>query len=291
MNKFMLLIYLFFISANLKCYGFEIYDRDAISSCVVYLRQETIATSDINGVQSEIWYKLPGKQPQPRIYYTTGTGFFISKESEWYLVTASHVANKLKNDAQIILKGTGGASVILPLSTLYGSKTNIQWTMHPEADVAVLRLSPSPVNFSRYLKKHFLPYRILSDERQAPSRRKPLTMFGFPLDLGYKDIFSPLTKQTYPASDLVKLTRSDNGKIATFFIIEDPSIGGYSGGPVFDISMFQFGGIQLVESDSKLVGLIHGTISDPTGGKLAAIVPSYFIIETITLASSNVYKK
>jgi hypothetical protein len=103
------------------------------------------------------------------------------------------------------------------------------------------------------------------------------------LGLGAEPVFSPLTKATYAASGFLKLPRFDNGSKTTFCILEDPSIGGYSGGPVVDISLFKFGGLQLVESDTRVVGLIHGTISDPTGGKLAAVTPSYFIIETLNI--------
>ena len=35
------------------------------------------------------------------------------------------------------------------------------------------------------------------------------------------------------------------------------------------------------------VGLVHGTISDNTGGKLAAVVPAHFIVETIRLADRD----
>lgn len=30
-----------------------------------------------------------------------------------------------------------------------------------------------------------------------------------------------------------------------------------------------------------VVGLVHGTLSDDTGGKMGAIVPSYYILEAI----------
>lgn len=291
MKKAFLVVVLLILYVIPAGHAAEIFDRDTISQCVVHLRQPKVAQISINGITAELWYKLPDQKPQPKVDHEIGTGFFVSKGNDLYLVTASHVAKVMGPDAQVVLKGTNHTPVVHSLSTLHGSATNILWTIHPEADVAVLSLSPPPTVISRDLEKHFLPSRILLAEKRAPSRRRPLIVFGFPLGLGFQGFFSPLTKQTYAASDLLNLKRFDNGTVASFFILEDPSIGGYSGGPVVDIAMFKFGGIQTVESDSKIVGLIHGTIPDRTGGKLAAVVPSCFIVETLNQASSRKQKK
>lgn len=264
----------------------ETFDRDLISKCVVHLRQRKVEQININGTPAELWYKLPDKKPQPKIKYEMGTAFFVSYGNTPYLVTASHVAKAMSADAQVMFKATNNTRAVLSLATLHGSTSNISWTFHPNADVAVLMLDPPPHIRSNDLQKRFLPFRILLEERKAPLRHRPLIVFGFPLGLGSKESFSALTKQTHAASDLLDLNRFDVNAKATFFILEDPSIGGFSGGPVVDIGMLKFGGIKTVEGDTKVVGLIHGTISDPTGGKLAAVVPCCFIAETIMQASS-----
>jgi len=146
---------------------------------------------------------------------------------------------------------------------------------------------PSKDVINQFLSGHFLPKSLLSNEKQAPSRDIPLTVIGFPLGLGSSGTFSPLTKQTFSASDLFSYPRADNKKETTFFVLEDPSIGGYSGGPVFDISVYKLGAMTTTGGGTRLLGLIHGTISDETGGKLAAVVPSFFILETIELALSE----
>jgi hypothetical protein len=33
--------------------------------------------------------------------------------------------------------------------------------------------------------------------------------------------------------------------------------------------------------EPRIVGLVHGTLSDSTGGKMGAIVPSFLILETL----------
>lgn len=83
---------------------------------------------------------------------------------------------------------------------------------------------------------HALRREQLSPGTDAPSRERPLTTFGFPLDLGVREHFSPITRDSLPASGLVTLQRSDSHLSATFYLLQDPSITGFSGAPVFLIA-------------------------------------------------------
>lgn len=292
-KRICLLCAIYFISLSF-CYAGEIYSRDNIAPCIVLLEQKgNIASININGVKSELWYKEPGSiEPKPRYESSQGTGFLVSSENNnLFLVTAAHIARIMTSSAQVTFKGENDAPVSLALSEASGLKKELPWVFHPEADVAVLPLSPVKDIFIKYFQKHFLPQSIISSEKISPSRDIPLTVFGFPLGFGVIDTFSPLTKTSHPASSLMQLSRFDNGIVTTFYILEDPSITGYSGGPVFDISMYKIGALTTTGSGTKLLGIMHGTLSDPTGGKLAAVVPSYFIIETINLALSKLPKK
>lgn len=120
-----------------------------------------------------------------------------------------------------------------------------------------------------------------------PERHIQLTVLGFPKGLGAEGRFSPLSLQTLPASGILTLPGFDNGKKATFFILQNPAMGGYSGAPVIDVSLYQFGAVSTTGGGTRLFGLVHGTLSDDTGGKLAAVVPSAFIIEAIQQAQQN----
>ena len=73
---------------------------------------------------------------------------------------------------------------------------------------------------------------------------------------------------------------------AIYFITQDPSVGGFSGGPVFDrrLPYTDTGKMIIVSGKPKLVGLVHGTLPDKTGGKFGAMVPGYLILETINKA-------
>ncbi len=174
------------------------------------------------------------------------------------------------------------------IDDLSPGSTKLQWFFHKEADVAVLPLYPSRAVIETYLMGRFLPFDILVTEIVASPRDIPLTVIGFPLGLGSTEYFSPLTLQTRTSSGLLSLNRADTGQRTTFFVTENPSIGGYSGAPVFDVSMYQMGSIMTTGEGTKCYGLMHGTIADNTGGKLAAVVPSFFIVETINQANASI---
>lgn len=133
---------------------------------------------------------------------------------------------------------------------------------------------------------HFIPQKWIETEEKAPERQKTITILGFPLSLGTNRFFSPISRDTQPASGLLELLRFDNKIESIFFITQDSSIGGFSGGPVFDrrLPYTDSGQMTIVSGSPKLVGLVHGTMSDNTGGKLGAIVPGYLILETINKA-------
>jgi len=72
----------------------------------------------------------------------------------------------------------------------------------------------------------------------------------------------------------------------TFFLLDKPSIGGFSGAPVF-LMPWPFTDspaltMPNIDTKASVVGLVKGTISDETGGKLALIVPMHFVYQTIS---------
>ena len=69
----------------------------------------------------------------------------------------------------------------------------------------------------------------------------------------------------------------ENEVIIDFIILELPSIGGYSGGPLFDLGYIKSAVMTMTKEKTILYGIVHGTISDTTGGKLAAITPLKYL--------------
>lgn len=216
---------------------------------------------------------------------TFGTGFLIIKNDHLYLVTADHVSKILKIDSPITIRKQGDKPLTLKLSDLVG-QSKLNWIVHHEGDVAVLHLKPIK-EIRKYLQHHFLPSKILIGEKSAPPRSMILTVLGFPLALGVEKVFSPISRETKAASGLLELKRADIHKPSIFFIIQDPSIGGFSGAPLFDTGLpysTEKAAIYFDKREVRIVGLVHGTISDNTGGKMGAIVPSYYIVETLSKA-------
>jgi hypothetical protein len=181
-------------------------DLDRLSSAVVYLR----------GSQS------------------SGTGFFLVTSRTAYLVTADHVAKGMTGSDQAILRGSSDRPTRLSLKNLHG-QTQLAWIKHAEADVTVLPLKLSD-HAVVALKGHVLPMSCLFREDRAPARIFWLAVIGFPLNLGVEGRFSPLSRRTHASSGLLRFPRFDTGRTTTFFVLEDPSVQGYSGGPVFQMT-------------------------------------------------------
>jgi hypothetical protein len=196
------------------------------------------------------------------------------------------VAKEAGPGTLVTLAGHNDTPETMSLDVLSGVAKQT-WVHHPSADVAILVLKPSPQTLERYLQNRFLPAGVLSAADASPSRETQLTVIGFPEGLGVERRFSPLTLQTLPASGILSLKRFDAPIEADFFLLQNPSTGGYSGAPVIDVSRYVMGAMTTTGRGTRVYGLVHGTISDETGGKLAAVVPARFIVETLRLAATQ----
>ena len=203
---------------------------------------------------------------------TTGTGTFIVKDSKIYILTASHVVNNINLKSYVVCSDSSGSPINILLTNLIGTNTFIH---HPQADLAKVQLMYNPNNI---LEKRCFPFEQINITNDLISKDVELTSIGFPLGLGSGGAkFSPLTYRTYVASPAISMTRADKKIISDFIILELPSIGGYSGGPTFDLGYMIVGAMQTVKDKTILHGVIHGTISDETGGKLAAVTPCKYL--------------
>jgi hypothetical protein len=219
----------------------------------------------------------------------SGTGFFLSSGSVLYLVTAWHVSQILSLSSPITVATAEGRPFTFPLKSLVPGAAELKWLAHAHADVAALQISPAPDLLKDHLGGHFMPSSWLEAAKEAPLRSITLTVLGFPLQLGISRYFSPISRETRAASGLLELPRFDTKVMSIFFVTQDPSVGGFSGAPVFDTrlpySTENVGQVIQMGVEPRIVGLMHGTISDNTGGKFGAIVPSFVISEVLTQAS------
>jgi len=160
---------------------------------------------------------------------------------------------------------------------------------HDSADVAVIQIRNKDV--VKPLAGRALTPPLLLESLEAPPRERALTILGFPLGLGALVLgpdarVSPITRESRTASGLITLRRGDTKKPAVFFLLDNPSIGGFSGAPVFlfPAPFGQDGALVIPSGESVCVGLVHGTQSDETGGKLTLVVPASSIVDTLKKA-------
>lgn len=251
---------------------------DSLLPAVVYLKTDRVETIEQDGRHLEIWLRdtATGKA-SPKLISTIGTGFLVAREGRVFIATAQHVAAALQTNstATVRLPDKGGS--VIQLSKLLMS----EWRSHQTADVAVAEVKPNIEAIS--LLDSAFSYDIIISKPMTPSRSIRLTVIGFPLSLGIGKTVSPITRESMAASGPLDLPRFDNYVVSQFFLLQDPSVGGFSGSPVFDLHLpsMESGGISFRSSGSTCYGLVHGTISDKTGGKFAAIVPALFIRQVI----------
>ena len=255
---------------------------DEVFQTVAYLQGKgEVERAPIDGTEYEIWLKAPNEaQPHPYRKINYGSGFFIRKGSQIYLITAEHVANSLRYDVKVTVHGPEDKPLTYSMKELTGPGKEQSWFSHSEADVALLPLKPSE-EFKAIIKV-LEPKLFLANENEyGQYKNRVLTTVGFPLALGLSGKFSPITNSSKAASNLIRYKRFDKNIETTFLILEDPSVQGFSGAPVYALSEVSLGGVAFGTGRFACIGLVHGTLKDSTGGKFAAIVPSYFIIQTI----------
>lgn len=221
--------------------------------------------------------------PSPAGESKIGSGFLVLHGEVPMLVTAEHVARSMTLGAVAVVRRADGNALRMSLPDLIGSTAAPAWRFHSTADLAVLCLSPVTA-IRPHLERRFIWSDMIRAETSAPPRSMPVTVFGFPLALGTTGKFSPISRETKAASALLEYRRADTNAPATFFVTQDPSIGGFSGAPVFDTGLpysTEQHGIVIESRPLQIVGVVHGTIFDATGGKLGLITPGHLLLELL----------
>lgn len=260
-----------------------------VFSAVVFLKDSIVRTENYQGKEYEIYLKDKNSQQQfPLKAQISGTGFIVNKDLDNFLVTAQHVALGMTSSTILQFRGRSEAKISVKLDDI--KKAGSRWYYHPTADVAVLPLNLSAAN---NMNSEFSVFDFwnLIDSGIAPNRFEDIIVAGFPLGLGISyNAVSPISKRVRVASDMVILNRFDTGKPNHFFLLDDPSVSGFSGGPVihFNKSIESLDKKSYLPGSIFVLGLVHGTLNDPKdrAGRFAAIVPSNIIVETINSAPS-----
>ena len=205
-----------------------------------------------------------------------GTGIFISKDEKAFLVTASHVADDTNCKTYIVLCDSSNNPTTVALKKL---NPDLFWIKHSIEDIAALEIDIA--NNLDILDHRCFPFRQIEFDISKFSRDDELTCVGFPNGLGALGKYCPFTFRSYLSAAEVSFERFDNHVKAVFACLENPSVGGYSGGPIFDLGVVSVGNIKTSKGSTRLLGIMHGTIFDETGGKIAVFSPALYLRDII----------
>ena len=252
--SYFILVLVFPLCTSLSQVKGTLWDQEQISNVTVLLYQQTSDTSPVSG-----------------------SGTILSYDSAFYLLTASHVAKSMQVTAKIVFRLPVDKPFFADLAALTASKT-FKWKVHPIADIAILELSPTTSELRKQLDEWSFPIKQIYSGKDLPNRDAGLTFLGYPVVDMEMEHFSPLVFTCDRASGLITQTRSDTKTKCNFFFLSMPSIQGCSGsGVYFSVNKSMY----LGGDTTVLIGLIHGTMTDNTGGKLAAVTPSYYIFDLL----------
>jgi hypothetical protein len=256
---------------------------DQLADTTAYMVCRVPEEQTIGNVTYEVWLRIPNTTNLiQKTIEKYGTGFFVQGQKFTYLVTAKHIAEifGVYSYATVSING-----VSTQVSALGLTGTNsVNWINHPLVDLSILRLTP-PTH------KQFLFRRVAVGNMDVgtnqPSRDLIYTVLGFPLALGTTSGFSPLARESKAASGFMT---NDTG---AFFILQNPSVQGFSGAPLFEASFVKItpGGLAVGGGGQfTCMGIMTATLRDDTGGKMARIVPAFYIRELIEMDEAQDFK-
>ena len=174
-----------------------------------------------------------------------------------------------------------GKPMVFTLAAITGQPT-IPWFDDSNADLSVYPFASITVQGRKALERRALPFSLLCTNQTAPSRDEMLTTIGFPLALGIDTTFSPLTRESKVSSGML---RDNNG---AFFLMQDPSVNGYSGAPLFETGDTRLQWDAFISGGIRCYGIVSGTYSDETGGKMSKIIPAFYACDVIGRIESSV---
>jgi hypothetical protein len=206
-----------------------------------------------------------------------GSATIVVKDNRYYLLTASHVAKELKDSSKVVFRLKGDKPSIHDLLPITKAKS-MSWKHHPVADVALIELDPGNPSIKTIIEERAFPAQFIYSGKDLPKRDADLTFLGYPVVDMEMEHFSPLVFTAYLSSGLITQQRYDTKTKSNFFYLNVPSIEGCSGSGVFFSVKKAF---YLAGKATLMIGIVHGTQGDSTGGKLAAVTPSYYVLDLL----------
>jgi hypothetical protein len=176
--------------------------------------------------------------------------------------------------------GDNGNPLHFKLSSITGQQQKLRWFHHPIADVSVYPLPTMTIEGVEALRERSVPAGLLESGTNVPSRDIYVIALGFPLGLGAEGQFIPFSRETKAASGMLS---DDKGQ---FFLLQDPSVSGYSGGPLIQtgnprVVATPEGAPAIASGGAHCWGFVSGTYGDETGGKMSRITPAFYVNQLI----------
>jgi hypothetical protein len=267
---------------------------DELSKTVVFLRQQSQETYKQGDKTVPLWYFDPNTnafKPVLRTFF--GTGLIVKYNTRDYVVTARHVAEGLSPTAEIIINRSTNKSGSITFEWL-SKQENIKgtrWFHHPKADISV-----HPMAYP----EQFELLAIGEDLFPKKDTETPLLtlayVLGFPMGLGVQDKLSPIAKGTQIASRATSIDRPGISPDLQFILLDQALVQGYSGSPVFyteDVMSNVQIGTQRMKGGERLhfVGIVSGTISDNTGGKITLVIPISYVWDIFESREFRTYER
>lgn len=255
-------------------------DIDAFSRSVVFVSDNKPVTEEMNGLSYEVWLKNPSSNVFViKKIKVSGTGLIVISSNVCFLVTAKHVAMDMSPECEIVMGGENEHPQHFKLSSITGQPAP-KWFHHPIADVSVYPLPTITSEGMEALNGRAIPLALLESETNLPSRDVYVTALGFPLGLGAEGQFIPFSRESKVASGMLT---DDKGQ---FFLLQDPSVSGYSGGPLIQagdarVVATSSSSTAVVTGGTKCWGFVFGTYGDETGGKMSRITPAFYAVQLI----------
>ena len=215
-----------------------------------------------------------------RIGQPEGTGTIVMMDSINYRIfTAQHVAKNMDDKAVIVFSINNKSHQIA--TSLLGREENEPWYAHPVADIASLKIKipAEDTIIAKHIKKWAFPAAQIYGGEESINQGEELDFFGYPLTDRKGEFFTPSRHEAKCAIGFITSKRDDTKQQCTFFFLSIPSIQGCSGSGVF-MSVYKEP-IWRKRSKTYMVGIIHGTQSDNTGGKMAAVTPLYYLKDAL----------
>jgi len=205
----------------------------------------------------------------------TGTGFLLTTDNQYFLITAKHVADSLNiGTTEIFFCDSNKVAIKYKIKDFISKQINSGY--NNQSDFFILKLEHFDLNSFMILRKSSLDINILANDRNSIDRKIDVLVMGYPVyDL---ENFSPITFKSYFSSALMNIPIKNIPKPCHCYLLENPSMVGFSGAPVF-IGVKDRASTMLEKT--LITGIITGTTYDVTGGKFSIITPAFHLLDLI----------